>query len=516
MEIRTRIAPSPTGFAHLGLLARALTNFALAKQNNGKFIWRNEDTDVKRFVDGALEYNMKWIREFGLEWDEGPDIGGRYAPYNQTERLDLYKMAYEKLISNGFAYRCFCTEERLTELRDFQKQAKQQTHYDKRCRNLSSDEIKLKLEDNIPFTVRVKMTENKRIEFDDVITKTHISWNSNDVEDYIIVKSNGIPTYHLASVVDDIEMKISHVFRGAEWIATTPVHLTIYEGLGINIEERPKIGHFTVILDPKTPGKKFSKRDSSFRIDRLVINGYLKEAVLNYLMLLGWAPKDNRELFTLNEFIQIFDLSGMQKANPTWDQKKMDWFNGTYLRSLTDEEFTSKFLNWIKSYLLKASIKDIREIFFSIGRSEESVEMYIRFAAELINLNEEILLKQLKLVKERAVNFWEVLEQIYFFYYFDKEIDWNIKQLKNVQEYLIQIRKDLLESMANILTEDSLKWDHLSWEKAIRDIADKYKIKHGDLFMVLRVAIVGSPFSPPLFESMQLLGRKEVLERLTI
>jgi len=513
MIIRTRVAPSPTGYIHLGFISRVLISYALSKKNNGQFIWRNEDTDRIRFIPDALEFNMKWVREFGLDWDEGPDKGGPYAPYSQSERLPLYKEAYEKLIVNGYAYKCFCTKERLDKLRVFQIASKQQTKYDGLCRNLTQEEIEENLKNNKPFTVRVKVPKNRKIEFTDAITHNHIIWSSDDVDDYIIVKSDGIPTYHLAMVVDDISMKITHVFRGSEWISTTPVHVLIYEGLGIDVEKVPLIGHFTVILDPQNPGKKMSKRNNSFKANGLLQKGYLKEAILNYLMLLGWAPKDNRELFTLNEYVDTFDLNGMQKANPTWDYKKMDWFNGIYIRKLSISDLVQEFLQWISKYLLTTNQKELEEYFINEQFNTKDLKDNLNLAIKLLEINKLELKKQITLVQERAINFWDILTQIKFFYFEPVNIDFDIKQLKNIKEKLFEIKSDLFK-LINSMQEDSSQWRHDDWEKGIRDIGNSYNLKHGDIFMTLRVFVVGAPFSPPLFESLQIIGKDEVIKRL--
>lgn len=519
MTVRTRWAPSPTGFAHLGFISRVLINYALAKQNGGQFIWRNEDTDTVRFIEGALAFNMKWTKEFGLDWDEGPDDadlpenlrkGGPYNPYTQTKRTEagIYQVAIDKLLENGAAYRCFCTKERLTQLRRVQELAKQQTRYDGHCRNLTADEIKANLDQNLPFTVRIKMPKDRKIEFDDLITRNHVVWDSNEVDDTIIVKSNGIPTYHLAAMYDDVLMKVTHALRGSEWLASTPIHKIIFEGLGIKPEEQPRIGHFTVILDPNTPGKKMSKRNASFRVNGLLQKGYLREAILNYLMLLGWAPKDNRELFTLEEFVQAFNLDGMQKSNPTWDQKKMDWFNGVYLRKLSVAEYSERFYQWIEKYLLETTDEEKESNF----KPEDSA--YFDFAKQLLANRPADLESQLALVQERAVNFWDALQQIQFFYVAPQNINWNIKQLNKVQENLAAIRQEIKELMSS-MPEDTSSWTHEAWESGMRAIGDKYSAKHGDVFMVLRVAIVGNPFSPPLFEAMQLMGKSVVVQRLS-
>lgn len=523
--VRTRFAPSPTGYSHLGFISRILINYALAKQNGGQFIWRNEDTDQERFVPGALAYNMQWTREFGLDWDEGPDDddlpeelrkGGPYAPYTQTKRLERYAQAAEKLIVNGYAYRCFCSKERLDEMRAEQEKRGQLTRYDGHCRHLSEDEVQAKMDAGESFVIRIKIPENRKIEFDDLITHNHVVWDSADVDDAVLMKSNGIPTYHLAAMYDDVEMKITHALRGSEWLASTPIHQIIFEGLGIEPENKPQIGHFTVILDPSTPGKKFSKRNNNFKASGLIIKGYLPEAILNYLMLLGWAPKDNQEIFSLNEFVEKFDMTGMQKANPTWDHKKMDWFNGVYLRKFDAEAYVGRFYNWIEKYLLQATEEEERGILVNEqeGLTLELVHDYLQFSREILEKRPENLPTVIALVQERATNFWQALQQIHFFYERPHNINWEIKQLKNVTP---DLRKDLLQEFRELITgfEDNTgEWWHETWEQAMREIGDKYEVKHGDVFMLLRVAVCGSPFSPPLFESLQVLGKGEVLERL--
>jgi glutamyl-tRNA synthetase len=510
MTIRTRIAPSPTGYAHLGLIARALINYALAKKNTGQFIWRNDDTDRTRFVEDALEFNMRWVKHFGLEWDEGPDIGGPYAPYTQTERIDIYNAAIEKLIERGYAYRCFCTKDRLEELRAFQTDSNQQTRYDGRCRKLSNEEIQENLKNNLPFTIRIKVPQNRIIEFTDAITHNLITWNSNDVDDYIIVKSDGIPTYHLATVVDDIQMKITHALRGSEWISTTPVHVLLYEGLEVSKEEMPKIGHFTVILNPKT-NRKFSKRDADFRINGLLQRGFLKEAILNYLMLLGWAPKDNREIFSLEEFIETFDLNGMQKSNPTWDQTKMEWFNGVYLRKMPLHEYVQAFKTWLSEYYLLMTAEEFAENFPDLN--EAFFAKSLQLAKTILNENEASLSEKLRLVQERALSFSEVMNQIEFFYSEPENINWDINQTKNYRDKIPEI----IGSIKNLfldMSENKADWVQEEWVANMKKLSEIHGIKGGDSFMILRIAIVGSPFSPPLFESIAILGRDEVLKRL--
>src|SRR5258706_8433420 len=344
--IRTRFAPSPTGTPesiHLGFIIRALWNYAYAKKNKGKFILRIEDTDQKRSRKDTEEEVYKSLEKFGIKWDEGPDVGGPYAPYRQSERLLKYQEAAKKLVEKGYAYYDFDAPVReKEEIKEAygskEKLAELKVRPEARKNKLEESLVRIKKGEK--YVVRVKIPEDKIFEYKDWILKKKIKFIGHAVPDMILLKSDGFPTYHLAVVVDDIDMKITHVFRGQEWITSTPIHLYLYEGLGHKV---PEIGHFSVILDPRT-GKKFSKRDmtSMFGVNTWLNQGYLPEAILNYLMLLGWAPKDNKEMFTLHEFVQAFDQDGVQKANPVFDVQKLEWFNGEYIRKLSDLELVKR------------------------------------------------------------------------------------------------------------------------------------------------------------------------------
>jgi len=490
-KYRTRIAPSPTGYPHLGLIRTVLYNYALAYQSNGQFILRLEDTDTKRLVADAEEKLYEMLNAYGLKWNEGMVVGGPYAPYKQSERLPKYQEIAHKLVNEGFAYYAFDTVERLDMLRTEQEKAGIRTHYDNRDRDIDVVEAKKRVESGEKYCVRLKIPTNTTIKFHDPIGDKDITWESKDLDDIILLKSDGYPTYHLGVVVDDVEMKITHVFRGPEWIATTPYHIYLYDTLRY---VKPEIIHVTVIFDPRT-GKKFSKRDMTgmFLAEKYLREGYLVEGVLNYLMLLGWAPKDNREFFTLEEFVEAFDLKGLQKANPTFNQKKFDFFAGHYFRSLSIDDLLKRCSEWADKY--EPSYKDI---FTKLSEKKPELEMGI------------------KMVQERAITFKSFADQMKLF--FDAPVKFNIENSKGVKDLDKEKLKKIvgeIEIGIKGLSDDSKSWTHEEWEKIMRDSAKTNEIKDADSFMALRLAIVGEPFSPPLFEMMQILGKNECLIRIS-
>lgn len=490
-KYRTRIAPSPTGYPHLGLIRTVLFNYALAMQSNGQFILRLEDTDTKRLVEDAESKLYEMLNAYGLKWNEGMVVGGPYGPYKQSERLARYQEIAHKLVSEGFAYYAFDTVERLDMLRTEQEKAGIRTHYDNRDRDIDPSEAKKRVESGEKYCVRLKIPTNTTIKYHDPIGDKDVTWESKDLDDIILLKSDGYPTYHLGVVVDDVEMKITHVFRGPEWIATTPYHIYLYDCLKY---AKPEIIHVTVIFDPRT-GKKFSKRDMTgmFLAEKYLIDGYLVEGVLNYLMLLGWAPKDNREFFTLEEFVEAFDLKGLQKANPTYNQKKLEFFAGHYFRALNVDELLKRGSEWSDKYA-----KDYTDTFKKLQEKQTDLESGI------------------KMVQERAFTFKSFADQMKLF--FEKPLTFNIENSKGIKDLEKEKLKKIvreIESGIKSLNEDSKLWSHEEWEKIMRDTAKTNEIKDADSFMTLRIAIVGEPFSPPLFEMMQIIGKQECLDRIS-
>lgn len=438
--IRTRFAPSPTGFLHIGGLRTALYAYALSKHEKGDFILRIEDTDQKREVEGATKALKETLKKFGLDWDEF---------YVQSERLSLYKAAAEKMVNDGHAFYCQCEG-----------------------RNAKEEGFSTSLRDPCRekgFTsgaVRLKVPEGRTLSYFDFVHKKEISWQSDTVYDAALLKTDGFPTYHLAVGVDDLDMKITHILRGHDWLPSTPIHLLVFEYLG---GKMPEIGHLTDILSAET-GKKLSKRRDSVFAEQFLDQGYLPEALLNFVMLLGWAPKDNREVFTLKEFVENFDVNGFQEANPRFLVDKLDWFNGEYIRQMTDKDLNSKF---------------------------EDLNPKFKEMPDATKLQITILLKE----RIKKINDFNTLTG----FFFEKPvIDMGLfgKEYKNHLGEAIQI----------IGSIDDWKLETLN-EKLMGMIKEK-GFKTGDFFMTLRVAITGMKFTPPINDSIIILGKEETLKRL--
>ncbi len=474
-KIRTRFAPSPTGnpeSIHLGFVIRALWNYAYAKKNDGQFVLRIEDTDRKRSRKDTEEVILRVLKGFRILWDEGPDIGGPHAPYRQSERLEIYQKAAHQLVERGYAYYDFDAAVREKEEIKEAYQSKDKLAELKirpKARLADAKEAKKRVESGESYVVRVKIPEDRTFDYEDWILKKRVKFLGKEVPDLILLKSDGFPTYHLAVVVDDIDMEISHVFRGQEWISSTPIHLYIYEGLKHDI---PTIGHFSVILDPRT-SKKFSKRDMTalFGANTWLSKGYLPEAILNYLMLLGWAPKDNREMFTLEEFVETFDRDGIQKANPTFDVNKLDWFNQQYMQKKSEEDFVT--------YVGDMSVYKERPNFSNI------------------------VLKTASFMPSRIKNIDDYDKMIGFFFDMPK-VDEGLLG-KNYKSHL-QAAKEVFESLG--------EWSLRVMNDKLMDSVKKNNFKTGDFFMDLRIAITGNKFTPPINDSILILGREETLRRL--
>jgi nondiscriminating glutamyl-tRNA synthetase len=353
--VRTRFAPSPTGYLHVGGLRTALYNFLYARQYDGAFVLRIEDTDQRRKVAGAIENLLNTLRWAGVQPDEGPECGGQYGPYVQSQRLPIYQDHIKQLLANGHAYRCFCSPEHLATLRNQQHSDKTQSGYDRHCRDLSSEEINRQLNAGIPYVVRMKIPLTGTIEFEDLI-RGRLSFACDLLEDQILQKSDGFPTYHLAHLVDDHLMQITHVIRGEEWLSSTPKHILLYDYFGWTA---PQFAHVPLLLNPDR--SKLSKRQGDVSVEEYCRKGYLPEALVNFLALLGWNPGTDQEIFTLEELIKSFSLERINKAGAIFNLEKLQWLNGKYIRDLDPATLLEKaraFLpsthqQWSKEELLK-------------------------------------------------------------------------------------------------------------------------------------------------------------------
>ena len=341
-EVRVRFAPSPTGFVHIGSLRTALYNYLFAKKMGGKYILRVEDTDRTRLVDGAIENMLNAMKWAGVNHDEGVMLDengnvvqkGEYGPYIQSERLDIYQQYIKELLDSGKAYYCFCTKERLDEVREKQKEAGETPRYDGHCRDLTQEEIDAKIAAGEPYVIRLRLPENHVIKFTDLV-RGETEFNTNDLDDQVLIKTDGFPTYHFAVVVDDHLMKITHVIRGEEWVSSTPKHVYLYEAFGW---EAPKFVHLPNILNKEK--KKLSKRHGDVAVEDFKKKGYLPEGLVNYVALVGWSPEENKEIFSMEELEQAFSIERVSKSGGVFDTEKLNWVNQHYMKDGDDDVLT--------------------------------------------------------------------------------------------------------------------------------------------------------------------------------
>jgi len=442
--IRTRFAPSPTGFLHIGGLRTALYSFAFAKSQGGKFILRIEDTDLKRYVPGATEKIYQILKIFGLHWDEGPEVDGPYVPYIQSERVKLgvYQKYAQQLVNQGNAYYCFCPPQTTQEIKAHRQ--KKIIELRDPCRDLSKKEVEKKFRLGLKPAIRLRVPNGEKVSYFDFVLKKEITWQTDDVDEVTLLKSDSFPTYHLGVVVDDYLMKITHIIRGRDWLSSTPVHLLLFKYLNFPL---PQIGHLTDILDPS--GGKLSKRKGTVACEEFLAQGYLPEAILNFVMLLGWAPKDNREIFSLEEFVKAFPKGNLHAANPVFNRKKLDWFNGWYIRQKTDQE-----------------LFDLLKPFKPKGMSDE------------------LLRKTIPLVKERIVKLSDYTLLIDFLVSSPKVDRQLLVQKGGGDKVLIKFQISNLKSQM----EKIKNWRAGAIEKTLRDLAMKNNWHVGNFFMVLRIA----------------------------
>jgi glutamyl-tRNA synthetase len=459
--VRTRIAPSPTGFPHIGTIYQVLIDFAYARKLEGKFILRLEDTDRVRFVEGAEEVIYKSLTWFGLIPDEDPQKGGPYGPYRQSERLPIYKKYAEELLEKKHAYYCFCTRERLEQMRKDQEANHKPPMYDKTCLALSDSEIQQKLESGIPRVIRMNIPSGEKIVVPDLISGD-IIFESDVIDHQVIMKSDGFPTYHFGVVVDDHLMEITHVFRGKEWVSSTPKHVLLYKFFGWDM---PVHAHLPLILNEDGKGK-LSKRHGHASVDYYRNLGYLPEAVLNYLSNIVWNHPEGKEIYPIEEFIRLFDVTQITSQAPRFDLKKLDWVNSQYIRGKSDEQLMR---------LLKT------------------------FDPKISELDDKRLMLVIPLIKERMRILSEFWSLAGFFFARPSEFE------HPVQKELVDIAKTAL---------DGSLWTHEGMEKSIREASEKAGVKARDVFMELRVAVTGKTVGPPLLESLEVLGKEETFARL--
>ena len=468
-KVRTRFAPSPTGFMHLGGLRTALYAYLFAKHNGGDFILRIEDTDRERFVDGALEVIYSSLLSSGLKYDEGPDIGGDFGPYTQSERKPLYMEYAKKLIDLGGAYYCFCSKERLESLTDENGNRK----YDKHCLKISKEEAEERIKNGESFVIRQNIPLEGKSSYEDLIYGT-IEVDYAELEDNVLIKSDGMPTYNFANVIDDHLMGITHVIRGTEYLSSTPKYNLMYDAFGW---ERPIYIHLPTIMKDAT--RKLSKRYGDANFDDFISKGYIEEAIINYVALLGWCPKNNAEKMTLPEMIELFDLTGISKSPSIFDEVKLKWLNGEYLKAMDDSEFIKRAMPFFE----KTKLNDKYDI--------EKIAKLIKSRIEILSDIEE---KTAFLVEVKP---------------FDKTLYQNKKQ-KTDEVLASAVLPKVLEVLGGI---DDFTNDNLF--ATLSGLSEKLEIKSRQLFYVLRIALTGLEVTPGgATEILEILQKEESIKRI--
>lgn len=471
MKVRTRFAPSPTGFMHIGNLRTAIFEYLLAKKYNGDFILRIEDTDQERKVEGAIDFIYKTLELCGFKIDEGPMNEGNYGPYIQSERLDLYKKYALELVEKGAAYYCFCTEEELAEMRVIADKRKKPFLYDGRCSHLSKEKIEENLKNGVPYVIRQKMPKTGITIVEDVIYGK-IKIDNSILDDQILLKSDGYPTYNFANVVDDHLMDVTHVVRGKEYLDQTAKYNLLYESFGW---VKPTYIHVAMVLGED--GNKLSKRNGDASFMDLYNEGYLPKAIVNYLVLLGWSPSINQEVFTMDELIRNFSEDRISKSSSSYDVKKLKWFNHHYIKEMNDEEY----LDWIKPFF-KGNTEEKSDEW--INKLLLVYKDHIDYGMEINEVTKEILCEDFD-INDEAMEFMES---------------------DPIIKTVVQAFREEVESITN--------WSSESLVLAINNVKEKTGAKGKFLYMPIRIATSGLMHGPELADTLYLLGKDRILKRL--
>ena len=463
-----RFAPSPTGELHIGSVRTILYNHLFARQRGGRLILRIEDTDQERLVPGAVDSIYAGLHWLGITWDEGPREGGPHAPYVQSERLPLYQKHAQELVAKGAAYYCFCSKERLAELRRQQEARHELTRYDRHCRNIPVAEAtaRAKAESHV---VRLKVPDEGTLSIEDLV-HGHIEWQVNTIEDQVLLKSDGFPTYHLAVVVDDHVMGITHIMRGEEWVASVPKHLLIYRAFSWDI---PPMAHFPSVLGPD--GKKLSKRHGSTAVAEFRKDAYLPEALINYLALVGWAPGSEEEIFSMDDLTRLWKIEQVQSSPGKWDKERLDFFNGVWIRRLSVDELVRRL-----------------EPFVTADWDRETLKRIVPH------------------IQERMKTLKDAKDQIAFL--FTDDITYDPKDL-------VPAKRDpagTVEALAKVTVHLRYLEPFIATriEAALKAVAEEMDWKQGDVNKPVRLAITGRTIGPPLYESLEVLGRDRSLQRI--
>lgn len=476
--VRVRYAPSPTGNPHIGNIRTAMFNWLFARRNGGQFVVRVEDTDQGRITEGAVDHILDGLEWLGIDWDEGPRVGGPYGPYFQSERLERYHEAAERLIASGNAYRCYCPPERVAELRKEQARNKQRQGYDSHCRYLSDGERQTKEAEGLPSVLRFAMPQTGVTSVEDSI-RGHVEWQNDLTDDFVLVKSDGFPTYHMAVVVDDHAMEISHVLRAEEWLPSTPRHVQLYRALDLDM---PTFGHLPMILG--SDRAKLSKRHGATSLMEYRDDGFLPEALINFMALLGWSLDGETEVMTTDTIRDNFTLERVGKPAAIFDLDKLQWMNGVYIRQTDDADLADRILPFLE-----------RE-----------------YPATLLPIDRDYLLRIVPLVQERLKTLADAPDMLSYF--FEETLDYDpatvVQRGMNPQGAHVAV----LRAHSDLASVPATEYDHENLENILRAAGKDLELSGRQFFGALRTAITGRTATPPLFEMMEVMGRERVLQRL--
>lgn len=514
-EVRVRYAPSPTGMQHIGGVRTALFNYLYARSKGGKFILRLEDTDRTRFDEKYVQNLYDTMAWLGLDWDEGGSKGGEYGPYVQSERFDLYKKYAMELVEKGEAYYCFCDSERLERIRKIQTENKMAPGYDRYCRNLTPEEIKANLDAGKPYVIRLKVPLEGETKFSDH-GLGDIVWKNEDISpDPILLKTDGFPTYHLANIVDDHLMHVTHVMRAQEWIPSTPLHVQMYRAFGW---QHPEFCHLPMVNG--SDGKKLSKRHGATSLDDFRAHGYLPQAIINYVALLGCSYEEGKDIYTLEELAKNFKLEHLNKAPAVFDYKKLEWYNGQYIRALSDEDlykWTLPFITGTGDAALEINPENpqpkpkVGPEYSGVALGDDGEPVCVDKSMNMSSADvKDALMKLMPLIKERLKYLSDAAEMVHFLFtepsvpakteIIPKKLD------ESKTKEVLEASKDFIKKLPDL--------DHEAAESLAKETAEKLGIKLGDFMMPIRMAVTGSRVSPPLIGSILILGVEKSIARV--
>lgn len=474
MNIRVRFAPSPTGYLHVGGLRTALYNYLFARRNNGTFILRIEDTDRARYVEGAEQNLLDALKWAGVTYDEGPDVGGPKGPYRQSERTEVYRQYAMQLLEEGKAYYAFDTPAELDEMRKQQEKMRIPSKYDRRALRLTKDEIQSRLDAGVPAVIRLKVPDSTTVAVDDIV-RGRVEFSTDQLDDQVLLKSDGFPTYHLANVVDDHLMEISHVIRGEEWLSSTPKHILLYEYFGWEI---PQFAHLPLLLNPDK--SKLSKRQGDVAVEDYKAKGYLPEALVNFVALLGWNPGDEREIFSREELVNEFTLDRVGKSGAVFNREKLDWMNFEHLRRKPESEV----LEMLKQELAKSSFGEK-------------------------HFDDSYLLSVIGVMRDRVTFVKDFIDKSPYFFHPPERFDPDVVKKRWKPESAGHLKA---------LAEEFSRLEHPTkeeYEAALHQTAEKLKVGNGALIHPLRLAVSGVGSGPGLFDILFIIGKEETIRRIS-